>query len=82
MLDRYDAAYYSRGMNTTRVTCNCKTCMTNAQEMGKTAPLAAMVPTNLLAMVKGKTHGLVHMAHDPNAVTGEAARVRTGVKAV
>jgi hypothetical protein len=67
---------------TVRITCNCKTCKANATTMGKSAPLAAMVPEALLTMVKGKTHGLVNMAHDPNAVTGEAARVRTGVKAV
>ena len=65
-----------------RIDCNCKICKTNAQALGKTAPLAAMVPTNLLAMVKGKTHGLVHMAHDPNALTGAACRARTGVEAV
>lgn len=65
-----------------RIECNCKTCKTNAATMGKGAPLAAMVPASLLAMVKGKTHGLVHMAHDPNALTGAAARARTGVQAV
>ena len=64
-----------------RIVCNCKTCKTNAAATGR-ATLEAMVPENLLAMVKGKTHGLVHMAHDPNAVTGEAARARTGVEAV
>ena len=75
------APYYSCGMNTTRVTCNCKTCKTNAAKMGVSAPLAAMVPDTLLAAVGGKRHGLVHMAHDPNAISGAAARARTGVVA-
>ena len=65
-----------------RIACNCKTCKTNAAQIGRTAPLEAMVPSGLLDAMKGKTHGLVQMAHDPNALTGAAARARTGVEAV
>jgi len=63
-----------------RIECNCKTCKTNAAQIGLTAPLAAMVPQGLLTMVKGKVHGLVHLAHDPNPIF-TAARARTGVTA-
>lgn len=66
----------------TEIQCSCKTCNTNAATLGKTLPLRAEAPAVLVAAVKGKVHGLVHMAHDPNPVTGHAARTRTGVKAI
>jgi hypothetical protein len=64
------------------IKCNCKVCKANAAQLGVTAPLRAEVPAALLAQTNGKAHGWVHMAHDPNAITGAAARQRTGVRAL
>jgi hypothetical protein len=70
-------------MTTTEtVQCRCKTCKVNAAALGLPLPLRAEVPTVLLAQTNGKAHGWVHMAHDPNAVTGAAARARTGVRPI
>jgi hypothetical protein len=57
----------------TEVTCDCTTC----------GGRRALVPAALvyLALTKKGRHGLVHLAHDPNAVTGHAARLRCGVEA-
>lgn len=63
----------------TRIECNCQTCRDNAARLGITAPLAAEVPTALLAKCKGKTHGLVYTAHDPSMV-GEVARRQTNIR--
>jgi hypothetical protein len=68
--------------DTVQIKCNCKLCKANAAQLGIPAPLRAEVPATLLAQAKGKTHGWVHMAHDPNAITGAAARARTGVRAL
>lgn len=72
-------------MTTTRIQCQCKVCKSNAATLGLATPLVADVPEHLAVMI-GKTaagrHGLVHMAYDPNAITGEAARIRTGVRPV
>lgn len=62
-----------------RITCNCKVCKANAVRLGLTGPLAADVPAALLATMGGKRHGLVHVAHDPNRVTGAAARLTLDV---
>lgn len=64
------------------IKCNCKTCKANAALLGIAAPLRAEAPQVLIDAVKGKVHGLVDMAHDPNAITGAAARARTGVRAL
>lgn len=68
----------------TRIECSCKTCKTNAATLGKPLPLAAEVPPALAAIARTAQgrHGLVHMAHDPNAITGAAARARTNVRAL
>ena len=66
----------------TEIQCSCKVCKANAAQLGLTLPLRAEAPAPLVAAVKGKVHGLVHMAHDPNGVTGAAARARTGVRAL
>ena len=71
----------------TEIQCKCKICKSNAATLGLTLPLRAEVPAGnpvvaaLLKTASGR-HGLVHMAHDPNAVTGAAARANTGVRAV
>lgn len=62
----------------TRIECTCKTCKANAAKLGKTAPLAALVPAPLAAAVKGDTHGLVYDAHNPSAL-GAAMRRATGI---
>jgi len=62
------------------VKCRCKVCKANAATLGLTAPLRAEVPAALLAQTKGKAHGWVHVAHDPNALTGAAARAATGIR--
>ena len=60
---------------TIRVTCPCATCTDNAERMGQPTPLAAFTrPATATALGiteknagrKGKTHGLVHAAHDPS----------------
>jgi hypothetical protein len=58
----------------TEITCKCEICQGRK----------ALVPDALAALTKTKAgrHGLVHLAHDPNAVTGAAARKRTGVQAI
>jgi len=33
-----------------------------------------------VALTSEGRHGLVHLAHDPNRITGAAARLRTGVR--
>jgi hypothetical protein len=66
----------------TAIQCQCKRCKANAESLGLTIPLRAEAPAALVAAVGGKVHGLVHMAHDPNAITGAAARARTGVRAL
>lgn len=70
-------------MNKVRIECNCKVCKANAAKIGKTAPLAAMVPARLLDATKGAkgaAHGLVYSANDPSAV-GVATRKATGLEA-
>lgn len=68
----------------TRIECKCKVCKDNAARLGLPLPLAAEIPAALSAVARTAAgrHGLVHMAHDPHAVTGAAARARTGVRAV
>lgn len=68
-------------MSKTRLECNCKVCNANAAKIGKSAPLAALVPAPLAAAVKGKAHGLVYDAHNPDAM-GAAVRRATGIEAV
>lgn len=63
-----------------RLECNCQICQTNAAKIGKTAPLAALVPVKLASTVK-KPHGLVYDAHNPDAM-GVAMRRVTGIQAV
>ena len=50
---------------TERITCECRICKTNAAKIGQPFPLAAMCDPRALDAAKGKTHGLVHLAHDP-----------------
>jgi hypothetical protein len=58
-----------------RITCDCNLCETNAAKIGASFPLAAEVNEATAAALKitartagkaSKTHGLVHMAHDPS----------------
>lgn len=56
------------------VECKCVVCG------GRRAQVPVALKT-LAATAQGR-HGLVHVAHDPNAVTGAAARRRTGVVAL
>lgn len=62
---------------TQTITCTCGTCKANG-----VAGKAVLIPTALSAVASTKQgrHGLVHMAFDTNAVTGAAARARTGVR--
>ena len=50
----------------TEISCKCKTCAVNAEKLGLALPLRAEVYVTALEKCKGKTHGLVHMAHDPS----------------
>lgn len=76
------------GAMTTTITisCGCRTCKTNADQLGLPLPLRAEVPSRLMpttgsdAKLRGLRHGFVAMAHDPNPITGAAARSATGVK--
>lgn len=56
-----------------KITCNCGHCQGRS----------AQIPAALAAVAKTKAgrHGLVHLAHDPHPITGEAARKQTGVEA-
>lgn len=69
------------------VTCTCETCTDNAKRLGKDV-LGARVPDAFLknlgrtksgALGKQSRHAVVHIANDPNKVTGEAVRDRTGI---
>jgi len=67
---------------TFRIECRCNICETNAEKAGASFPLAAEVPMALsqVALTSEGRHGLVHLAHDPNRITGASARLRTGVR--
>ena len=69
------------GTTVIEIECSCKVCRVNAEALGLPLPLRAEAPAALVAMVKS-AHGLVHVAHDPNDVTGAAARARSGVRAL
>lgn len=60
------------------ITCQCKTCKTNAAKLGL-AKLTADVPDTLYQQMGSKArHGLVYIAFDPS-VLGESNRDRLGV---
>jgi hypothetical protein len=65
------------------ITCKCADCKANAKRLGVEV-LGARVPEKLAWLTAKSTgrHGLVHMANDPNVVTGAAARAQTGVEAL
>ena len=69
---------------TVTLECSCKVCGVNAAKIGKTLPLRADVPARMVQAMSATTdrkarHGLVYIAHDPNAVSGAAARKVTGI---
>lgn len=48
-----------------QIECSCATCKANAVTLGKSLPLRAEVTESLKAILKGKFHGTVELAHDP-----------------
>jgi hypothetical protein len=80
-LTRIYRRVYGTGMTKTEIACNCKVCKTNAAKLGLTAPLRAKVQQATLDAVRGKTHGLVYIAHDPSSV-GRAARAAAQIEAL
>lgn len=68
---------------TVRISCPCATCATNAEFLGLTAPLAALIRplaaknlgiTDRNANTK-KVHGLVYSAHDPSLLGYKGGRI-------
>jgi hypothetical protein len=61
--------------HTVRVSCNCETCATNAEHLGKTSPLVAYITTSAATMLKitaknadspRKVHAIVELANHPS----------------
>lgn len=48
-----------------QIECSCATCATNAATLGKSLPLRAEVTESMKAILKGKFHGAVELAHHP-----------------
>ena len=59
-----------------RVQCACKTCKGNNNGQ----PLAALIPADLHAKLRGKFHGTVWTAHEPGSL-GAMVRAAAGIQA-
>ena len=67
--------------HTVRVSCNCETCATNAEHLGKSFPLVAFITEGSATMLKitaknadspRKVHAIVELANHPTL--GQAQR--------